>query len=93
MASTSIRISSDVRDKIKAAADKQQKSINDMVDEMVELWEREEFRAAMRKSFEALREDPVAWKEYMDEMAAWDVTLMDGLEDEPPFIIDDETSS
>jgi hypothetical protein len=28
--------------------------------------------------------------EELDEMKVWDVTLMDGLEDEPPYNIEDE---
>jgi hypothetical protein len=30
-----------------------------------------------------LRSDPAAWTRYQDEIAVWDVTLKDGLDDEP----------
>ncbi|HKP74968.1 MAG TPA: hypothetical protein VJT67_05460 [Longimicrobiaceae bacterium] len=45
------------------------------------------FLAEFEAFFTALREDPVAWKEHMDEFHEWDCTLMDGLED-----LDDEYS-
>jgi hypothetical protein len=34
-------------------------------------------------SYAALRADPEAWQEYQAELAAWDVTLADGLDDDP----------
>ena len=31
------------------------------------------------------QEDPMAWAEYQTEVRSMDATLMDGLEDEPPW--------
>ncbi|MDQ3720900.1 MAG: hypothetical protein M3350_09010 [Actinomycetota bacterium] len=36
---------------------------------------------AMNEDFRRLRADPKAWAEYQAELALWDNTLMDGLED------------
>ncbi len=33
-------------------------------------------------AYAEMRKDPVAWQEELDERALWEVTLMDGLEDE-----------
>jgi hypothetical protein len=34
-------------------------------------------------AYEALRADPEAWRQELEERAMWDVTLMDGIEPEP----------
>lgn len=39
-----------------------------------------------------LRADPVAWQAYQDEIAIWDATLMDGLEDNAPYDTVDDRS-
>lgn len=49
---------------------------------------RQEAEDLLRRGNEAyarLREDPEAWAEVLRERAEWDCTLMDGLEDEPPW--------
>jgi hypothetical protein len=33
-------------------------------------------------AFDALRSDPDAWREYLEERAEWESTLADGLDDE-----------
>lgn len=46
--------------------------------------ERRHFLDQHNADMAALRADPEAWAAYQAELAAWDVTLLDGLEDEPP---------
>jgi hypothetical protein len=43
----------------------------------------DEWWEAVNASYARLRADPIASAEYDAEMALWDVTLMDGLEDWP----------
>lgn len=45
----------------------------------------------MEVAFEALYADPEAAAAYEAERRAWDVTLLDGLEREPPY--DEETGA
>ncbi len=42
---------------------------------------REKILRGINDAYEALRQDPEAWKEELEERALWDVTLSDGLED------------
>jgi hypothetical protein len=42
---------------------------------------RAEFWAELDAAHAALEADPEAWKAWQDEIAEWDVMLMDGLED------------
>ncbi len=55
------------------------------IDRLLDRYEQEEFRRAVHERFRRLRDDPAAWADYKQEVAAWDAILMDGLEDEPPF--------
>jgi hypothetical protein len=59
-------------------------SASDLLDQAInKLW-RTRFLERANEAFAALRADPVAWQEELDEMGIWDCTLMDGLEDEEP---------
>jgi hypothetical protein len=89
MATTSIHIDRTAQERLKKIADKEQSSLRGVVNELLDRNEQEEFRRAVHESFGRLRNDPVAWTEYREEVAVWDATLMDGLEDEPPFDVDD----
>lgn len=40
-----------------------------------------------------LRGDPVAWKDYQDEIAMWDSLAGDGLEDEAPYYTPEEEAA
>ena len=51
-----------------------------VVVEAVETLRRERFWKEFNAEYAALRADPVAWAEELAERAAWDGTLMDGLE-------------
>jgi len=39
----------------------------------------------LNAGYARLRRDPAAWAEELEEQRLWDRTLMDGLEDEPPW--------
>jgi hypothetical protein len=47
----------------------------------VEDYQRKRFFAVLNAGYAALRADPEAWQEEVAERAAWDVTLLCGLED------------
>jgi hypothetical protein len=46
----------------------------------------------LNAGYARLRRDPVAWAEELEEQRLWDKTLMDGLEDEPPWEDDEKLS-
>ena len=52
----------------------------------VEAYRRQRILDLSNAAYAALRADPRAWQDLLDERAAWDVTLADGLEgDEWPL--------
>ena len=88
-ATTSIRVSRDTHERLKHIAEKEHRALGDMIDLLVDEYQQQAFRRAVHESFRGLREDPEERKAYLKDMAAWDATLLDGLEDEPPYA-DDE---
>ncbi|MGH9836056.1 MAG: toxin-antitoxin system protein [Blastocatellia bacterium] len=53
-----------------------------IVEKAVEQYQRRRFLEGLNQDFKALKEDPQAWQEEMEERAAWDKTLLDGVEPE-----------
>jgi len=47
-----------------------------------EVTRRHEIMERSNAAGEALQSDPDAWREYLKELAEWDATLADGLDDE-----------
>ena len=48
--------------------------------EALDAYRRQVFFDRVDAAYAALQADPVAWQEELDERAAWDATLLDGLE-------------
>ncbi len=48
----------------------------------IKIYECEQFLKKANEKDAILRKDPVAWAEIEKERAEWDVTLMDGLDDD-----------
>ena len=51
-----------------------------VADRAIEEYCRQRFLEAVNADYAALRADPEAWAEYQQELAIWEVTLMDGLD-------------
>lgn len=83
MGSTTVRVSVEVREKLQRMAADYGEPMQDLLAKAVEAYRRQRLLEAINESFAALRADPEAWQEYQEEIKAWDVTLMDGLEDFP----------
>ena len=60
-------------------------SLIDAFAKVVKQARKEAFFRAAEKAIQNLKSDPKAWKGYQDEIKLWEGTLMDGLEDEPPY--------
>lgn len=84
-ATTSIRVSRETHERLKEIAEKEHRALGDMIDRLVDEYKQQAFRRAVHESFRGLREDSAEREAYQKDMAAWDVTLLDGLEDEPPY--------
>jgi predicted DNA-binding protein len=79
MADTSIRVRNETRDLLRRLAEKRGISIGELVDRLARGAEVEDFYQQANEAYAALRADPEASAEFDREVAAWDVTLADGL--------------
>ena len=50
------------------------------LDQNPEQCRRRQFLEATNAAYAVLQKDPAAWAELLEELAEWDVTLIDGLE-------------
>ena len=83
MSSLSIRISTETHQKVRELAKTDGESMQNVIDKAIEDYRRQRFLEEANRQYAALRADPQAWQEELEEREAWDAVLMDGLtEDE-----------
>jgi predicted transcriptional regulator len=81
MAATTIKVSTELRDRLNAVAEEQGLTAGSMVEKLLEDWLwRQQVELAKQQMRSATKEE---WDDYLAEAQAWDVTLSDGLEDDP----------
>jgi predicted transcriptional regulator len=81
--SVTIRIPAETHERLRALATARQQPIGQVVTVAVEHLEAERFWDELEAAYEQLYADPAAAAEYEAETAAWDATLLDGLETDP----------
>ncbi len=79
---TTIRVSSKTRDTLQEMAHESGLPMIQLVEEAVQAYQDRQLLEAINTAYAALREDPIAWAELLEERSEWDVTLGDGLEEE-----------
>ncbi|MBA3414869.1 MAG: toxin-antitoxin system protein [Chloroflexia bacterium] len=82
MATTTVRVKTKTHQALRERAKERGESLTDTLDHLVEEDRRQRMIEGAQKAWAALREDPEAWAEWQAEMALWDSTSADGLEDE-----------
>jgi hypothetical protein len=80
----------DTHERLQRISQKLHRPVGQVVTDLVERYEREEFWREVNESVNRLREDPVAWKSYKDEIALLEGGSMDGLEQEEPWFTPEE---
>lgn len=90
MATTVVRIEAETHATLRAWSEAQNKSIGQIVADLVNQREREEFWRRMREDYERLRAVPAMSKDYQDEVALLEGGSMDGLEREEPYYSPEE---
>ena len=80
--SPNIRISTHSKAILRSMAKREGKPMQTLLDEAIELYQREKFLDDVNAAFARLRSDPKAWKQEQAERALWDKTLSDGIEKE-----------
>ncbi len=82
MSTSTVRISQRARNLLRDLASQTGESMQAILESALEDYSRRRFLEAANTSYAALRKDPQAWQEELEERALWDNTLMDGLEDD-----------
>lgn len=85
MRSTVIRVEEKTHATLRSWSDEQDKSIGMVVSDLVEQQQRARFWRQVHDDYARLQSDPLAWKEYRDEVALLEGGSMDGLENEEPY--------
>jgi predicted transcriptional regulator len=79
MATTTIRVSTKTQQTLRQLAAQAGLPMQAVVDRAIELYRRTQILNAANAAYAALRDQPAVLQEMMDERAAWDATLADGL--------------
>lgn len=81
--STTVKVRSDVRDRINRLKDEQHTTVNDLLSAALDSYEEADFWRRTAEAHAAVATDPVLRRQVAEETALWDNTLRDGLDDEP----------
>lgn len=82
MSSSTVRISETARKTLRVLAEQTGDSMQGILDRAIETYRRHRFLEEVNRAYATVKADPKAWKEYQQELKAWEVTLADGLEEE-----------
>ena len=80
--SATIRISEQSHRHLREMAAQSGEPMQAVIDKALENYRRQQFLEKCHAAYCVLQQDPAAWADYQQEFAAWDVTLLDGLEPE-----------
>jgi len=84
MTTTTVRIREDAHQCLKDLARETGEAMAEVLAKAIESYRRDVFLRGLVDDFAALRRNPEAWKDELEERKAWDVTLGDDLEDDGP---------
>ena len=80
-----MRISGPAHQKLRALAEEDGVSLTEELDRIVEAQRRRRFIERANRAYAALKSDEEKWAAHQKEISELEGTLMDGLEDEPPY--------
>ncbi|MGC9384878.1 MAG: ribbon-helix-helix domain-containing protein [Kosmotogaceae bacterium] len=77
-----VRVSENTHVKLKEISQTTGETISNILEKAVENYRRKEFLKKTNKAYAKLKEDKEKWEEELSERKDWDLTLLDGLEDD-----------
>jgi hypothetical protein len=89
MAST-VRVEDSLHATLREIAAEERRPIGQVIEDAIQRYQKEKFWQGVQEDFARLRADPVAWKDYQDEVMLWDSTAGNGLENEEPYYTPEE---
>lgn len=81
MVSTTVRVSKETREALRELAEQSGEPMHRVLAKAVEAYRRQRFWEQTNAAYAALRADPEAWQEELQERRDWEATLADGLEE------------
>jgi len=81
MPSSTVRISKESSNILRAIANQEKKSLQTILDAAIEDYRRHRFLREANKAYSAIRKNPKTWKAELEERKQWDTTLSDGQRD------------
>ncbi len=85
-----VKISSASHARLQEIAKAEQRPMGEIVNDLIERYELEQFWKQAHDAVERLRADPEAWNDYREETLMLQGGSMDGLEGEPPYYTPEE---
>ena len=82
MPGSTVRIDAETQQALRELAAQDGESMGVVLRRAIEAYRRNRFLDELNRGYAALRSNPKAWKEELEERRAWDATLADGLEDD-----------
>lgn len=82
MASTTVRLTEETREALRQLSAQSGESMSSVVSKAVEAYRRRCILEQTNAAYAALRSDPDAWAEELEERRMWEATLLDGLADD-----------
>jgi hypothetical protein len=79
---TTIKVSARTRDRLRKLADEDHLTMDAELARTLDKAEEARFWAGVRQDYARLQADPQEWDDYAGELAEWDYTAGDGLDDE-----------
>lgn len=87
---TTVRLDDELHATLREIAEREDRSIGQVIEDAVRRYRKETFWEGVYADLTRLRSDPVAWQSYQAEIAMWDSTAGDGLENEDPYYTPEE---
>lgn len=82
MASATVRIRASALESLRQLSAEMAEPMSAVLEKAIEAYRRQRFFDQLNAEYAALRADPEAWREELEERRLWEATLMDGLEPE-----------
>jgi hypothetical protein len=87
---TVVRVDDALHQRLAEVSRREQRSIGKVIEDALGIYERERLWRETKEAYARLREDPVAWSAYKEELQEWDALSGDGIEDEEPYYTPEE---
>lgn len=78
---TTIKVTAETRDRLRKLADAEQSTMEAALAKVLDEAEQARFWQGVKDDYARLQDDPEQWAGYVNELAEWDPTISDGLDE------------